>query len=320
MNMVQEKNRWKRIEEEMRRVHRCRMKAVLTLCGIGLLLGLGGCAKQTQDTVLEENGITEQIPQSTEQMPQGSGQTGAETEQTAPSNGQTGAGTEQTVQSSEENGPETDGAKDTMEAVLEQALPCVVQIYHETPEGGHIAGSGFIMEMTDDTVYLCTNRHVIAKYDDWDVYFYDGTCVPGQKAGTDDVYDVGVVAVERTAIPKEVQEKLKTVSYDLAGWEELGNAELTVGIVRIGREGDVLHTLTGSLLRKETEFLWGQGEKETEVRLAITDGDSGSAVFDENGKLVSMIFGCSQDAGGERDWGVPLRAIVSCYEKITGET
>ena len=82
----------------------------------------------------------------------------------------------------------------------------------------------------------------------------------------------------------------------------------------------MLHTLTGSLLRKETEFLWGRGEKETEVRLAVTDGDSGSAVFDENGKLVSMIFGCSQDAGGERDWGVPLRAIVSCYEKITGET
>lgn len=318
--MVQEKNWWKRIEEEMRRVHRCRMKAVLTLWGIGLLLGLGGCAEQTQDAAGEESRTTEQIPQSTEQMPQDSGQTGAETEQMAPGSGQTGTGTEQAVQSSEGTGVETDGAEDTMEAVLEQVLPCVVQIYHGTPEGGHTAGSGFIMEMTDDTVYLCTNRHVIAKYDDWDVYFYDGTCVTGSKAGTDDVYDVGVVAVDRTAIPKEVQEKLKTVSYDLSSWEELGNAELPVGIVRIGQEGNVLHTLTGSLLRKETEFLWGQGEKETEVRMAITDGDSGSAVFDENGKLVSMIFGCSQDAGGERDWGVPLRAIVSCYEKITGET
>ena len=284
MNMVQEKNWWKRIEEEMRRVHRCRMKAVLTLWGIGLLLGLGGCAEQTQDAAGEESRTTEQIPQSTEQMPQDSGQTGAETEQMAPGSGQTGTGTEQAVQSSEGTGVETDGAEDTMEAVLEQALPSVVQIYHGTPEGGHTAGSGFIMEMTDDTVYLCTNRHVIAKYDDWDVYFYDGTCVTGSKAGTDDVYDVGVVAVDRTAIPKEVQEKLKTVSYDLSSWEELGNAELPVGIVRIGQEGNVLHTLTGSLLRKETEFLWGQGEKETEVRMAITDGDSGSAVFDENGK------------------------------------
>lgn len=282
------------------------MKAVLTLWGIGLLLGLGGCAEQTQDAAREENGTTEQIQQNTEQTIQSSGQTRAETEQA--------------LQNSEGTGAETDGAKTSMEAVLEQVLPCVVQIYHETPEGGHTAGSGFIMEMTDDTVYLCTNRHVIAKYDDWDVYFYDGTCIPGKKAGTDDVYDVGVVAVDRTAIPEEVLEKLKTVSYDLAGWEGLGNAELPVGIVRIGQEGDVLHTLTGSLLRKETEFLWGRGEKETEVRMAITDGDSGSAVFDENGKLVSMIFGCSQDAGGERDWGVPLRAIVSCYEKITGET
>ena len=258
---------------------------MLTLWGIGLLLGLGGCAEQTQDAAGEESRTTEQIPQSTEQMPQDSGQTGAETEQMAPGSGQTGTGTEQAVQSSEGTGVETDGAEDTMEAVLEQALPSVVQIYHGTPEGGHTAGSGFIMEMTDDTVYLCTNRHVIAKYDDWDVYFYDGTCVTGSKAGTDDVYDVGVVAVDRTAIPKEVQEKLKTVSYDLSSWEELGNAELPVGIVRIGQEGNVLHTLTGSLLRKETEFLWGQGEKETEVRMAITDGDSGSAVFDENGNL-----------------------------------
>lgn len=42
--------------------------------------------------------------------------------------------------------------------------------------------------------------------------------------------------------------------------------------MRIGQEGNVLHMLTGSLLRKETEFLWGRGEKETEVRMAITDG------------------------------------------------
>ena len=109
---------------------------------------------------------------------------------------------------------------------------------------------------------------------------------------------MGVVAVDRTAIPKKVQEKLKTVSYDLASWEELGNAELPVGIVRIGQEGNVLHTLTGSLLRKETEFLWGQGEKETEVRMAITDGDSGSAVFDENGKLVM-----------EKDFGLDYSSI-----------
>ena len=52
---------------------------MLTLWGIGLLLGLGGCAEQTQDAAGEESRTTEQIPQSTEQMPQDSGQTGAET-------------------------------------------------------------------------------------------------------------------------------------------------------------------------------------------------------------------------------------------------
>ena len=80
MNMVQEKNWWKRIEEEMRRVHRYRMKAVLMLWGIGLLLGLGGCAEQTQDAAGEESGTTEQIPQSTEQRADrdGNGTSGTE--------------------------------------------------------------------------------------------------------------------------------------------------------------------------------------------------------------------------------------------------
>ena len=142
----------------------------------------------------------------------------------------------------------------------------------------------------------------------------------GKQSGIDDVYDVGVVAVDRTAIPKEVQEKLKTVSCDLSSWEELWQCRVA-GRNRAHRTGrQCAPHADGKSSSEETEFLWGQGEKETEVRMAITDGDSGSAVFDENGKLVSMIFGCSQDAGGERDWSVPLRAIVSCYEKITGET
>ena len=95
MNMVQEKNWWKRIEEEMRRVHRCRMKAVLTLWGIGLLLGLGGCAEQTQDAAGEESRTTERIPQSTEQMPQDSGNRTNGTGQRADRDGNGTSGTEQ---------------------------------------------------------------------------------------------------------------------------------------------------------------------------------------------------------------------------------
>jgi len=96
--MVQEKNWWKRIEEEMRRVHRCRMKAVLTLWGIGLLLGLGGCAEQTQDAAGEESRTTEQIPQSTEQMPQRTDWSGNRTNGTGQRADRDGNGTSGTEQ------------------------------------------------------------------------------------------------------------------------------------------------------------------------------------------------------------------------------
>ena len=57
---------------------------------------------------------------------------------------------------------------------LEYVRPTLVQLYHETGKG-YSAGSGYIMEITEDTIYICTNRHVVQKYDRWDVYFFDGT-------------------------------------------------------------------------------------------------------------------------------------------------
>lgn len=206
----------------------------------------------------------------------------------------------------------------SLEETLEDMRPAVVQLYHETEDGKYTAGSGFLIEISDENAYICTNRHVIEAYQEWDVFFYDGTKLQGKPVGTSEIYDVGIVKVAVESIPDVLLAELKTVHIDLTEWTQMSETESEVGLLRVDQNGGVLHTLSGSIVKKETEFLWGKGEKETEMKLAQSAGDSGSAVFDRSGNLISMVFGTSNDISGDRDWGVPLPAIIDCYEQITG--
>ena len=194
--------------------------------------------------------------------------------------------------------------------------PTVVCLQTEV-NGVTTTGSGFIMEISEEDVYICTNRHMINEYDEWNVYFFDGTSAVGEKLGVAELYDVGIVKVERANIEKETLNNLFSVKIDLSYWESIGSEEIELGMLRIGTKGEIIHTKLGILLRKQIEFLWGNGEMETELSIDQEEGDSGSALFDKEGRLISMVFGTSQDVGGERNWGVPLDAIITSYQQIT---
>lgn len=221
----------------------------------------------------------------------------------------------------EESVPATeDFSKQDMETVLESMRPAVVQLYCEMPEGGHIAASGFLIEISEEDIYICTNRHVIEGYEEWQVYFYDGTRILGHNDGVSNEYDVGVVTVSLADVPETVRQELKTVHIDVNYWKNIGNEQIDIGLLRVGQNGDILYTTLGKVLRIETDFLWGNGKKETELSMEQSQGDSGSALFDQYGNLISMVHGNSNDAGGERNWGIPLDGIISSYKEITGRT
>lgn len=207
----------------------------------------------------------------------------------------------------------------TIEENLQYMSPAMVYLYYELDDG-YIAAAGFLIEISDEQIYICTNQHVIGEYAEWDVYFYDGTKVRGNNVGTSERYDVGVLSVPRSEVSDEVLRELMTVHIDLNYWESLGNEQIDVGLLRVDKNGDVLHIICGKVLKRETDFPWGNGEKETELEIEQVQGDSGSAIFDQYGNLISMVYGTSHDIGGDRNWGIPLDAIISSYEEITGRT
>lgn len=200
---------------------------------------------------------------------------------------------------------------------LHYMLPAMVQLYHEVP-GGYNAGSGYIMEITDDTVYICSNEHVVGNFKEWDVYFYDGTVVKGKQLGTSESYDVGVVVVEKEDVPPELSERLMTVHINQTYWETLDEDDIEVGLARVDRQGGVFHTSEGWLVKIKQQFAWYGQKNHTEITARLMHGDSGSAVLDGHGNLIAMAYAYSGSPA--RYWCIPLDAILDCYEEITGRT
>lgn len=205
--------------------------------------------------------------------------------------------------------------KADLEIVLDEMRPAMVALRNEEKS---VRGSGFILELQEDVIYICTNRHVIEDYEYWEVEFYDGATVMGKKEGVSQVYDVGIVRVETASIPEQLLKQLCVVNLDLEYWNELDGKQLDVGFVSMCQAEDGDKYVTGLLLDTLAEFPWGNELRHSEFQLMFVDGDSGSAIFDETGRLISMICGSSYEdkSGRPRRWGIPLSGIATCYIEI----
>ena len=204
---------------------------------------------------------------------------------------------------------------DSIQETLEYVRPAMVQLYYST-RAGYSAGSGYIMEITEDTVYICSARHVVETHGMWDVYFFDGTRVRGSSLGCSDEFDVGVVTVSANLLPEKLMEQLMTVHIDEEYWSGLNDQRIDVGLERVDRAGGIMHVSTGTLLKVKQYFMWFDQKEHTEVTLKLEHGDSGSAILDGYGNLIGMAYAYSSSP--RRYWCVPLDGIIECYEEITG--
>ncbi len=205
-----------------------------------------------------------------------------------------------------------------MRETLEYMRPALVQLYHGTGRGGYSSGSGYIMEITEEYVYICTNRHVVEKYEEWDIYFFNGTRLPGKKLGVSEDYDVGVAVVSMKDVPASLLRQLMTVHIDKTYWDSLDQQAIEMALERVDRAGGLIHTARGNLIKVKQEFDWYEKLDHTEVTVELVHGDSGSALMDGYGNLICMAYAFSTEP--VRYWCVPLDAILTCYEEITGRT
>lgn len=217
-------------------------------------------------------------------------------------------------------------AAEASETAKQEVTPDAMQsalVYLQSEDGKEqVSGSGFITEITEELIYICTNQHVIKGNEAWTVTFADGTQASARKAGTSQVFDVGVVTVYTSDVEAAAKEKLNPVTVDLDAWlaaRDEENSQPAIRVYRMGEAGLTGECLEGKVDSVLADFTYGNGLNHTKMDISLEKGDSGSAVFDENGNLFAMAMGNSYaEEGKPVRWGVPLASLLTSYQEITG--
>ena len=211
------------------------------------------------------------------------------------------------------------GNKSTYYAVA-QSIVRVSNLRDET------FGNGFIVKIDDDMVTICTCAHVTEDCVTPKITFRDGTVRFGAVVGQDPSSDVAFICIpidgnsEKSSLSSDYVKNLRTIHIDETYWKALADdADIRLGYVCLDKNGHFRYTANGRLIKKDVKKNWNNYENVHQmlVDMEAQPGSSGSAIFDESGRLLGMIRGHSKHKDGTVEKvGVPLSEILRQYELI----
>lgn len=156
--------------------------------------------------------------------------------------------------------------------------------------GGVSTGSGFAVSSDR----LVTNRHVVAGATTLQVSTYDGQDLLVETAGTAVVADLAIVET-RSPLPAAVQ---------LAEDDpETGDPIEIIGYPGGGR----LTSTTGAVLGYQEDRLDANTDEVIVTDAPAERGSSGSPMYDEEGRVVGVVYAASSD--GARSLAVPVSTL-----------
>ena len=200
-------------------------------------------------------------------------------------------------------------------AIAEAALPSVVSL-EVRGNGGGGSGSGFIIRRDG---YILTNNHVIADAVDGgsvEVFFDDGTSVPGEIIGTSSSYDLGIVKVDKSGLTPAT----------------LGNSDaVRVGdpVVAIGSPLGLNGTVTTGVISALDRPVTAGGQEDQsfisalQTDAAINPGNSGGPLLDASGRVIgvnsaiaSLATGGDQAGSIGLGFSIPINQAKRVSEEI----
>jgi putative serine protease PepD len=152
-------------------------------------------------------------------------------------------------------------------AVAKTLLPTVVEIR----SGSDGLGSGFVY---DSNGYIMTAAHVIEGEDEVEIRLYDGTRLPGEVLGTDELNDVGVVKVDRTG--------LKAAPLAVGQTVQVGQLAIA-----IGSPFGLNETVTAGIVSSNDRVL-PDGREVIQTDAPINPGNSGGVLADRRGRVIGI--------------------------------
>lgn len=196
-------------------------------------------------------------------------------------------------------------------------LPVAVHLYAPINSYSWAEGSGFIIDIDEEYLYICTCKHVTENADIWTAYFYDGT-----KAETDLIYesssdDIAIAAIPLDEISDDTLTNLMTVHINLSYWGTLSTNRTGLFMNILGENG-LEYTQVGNLINVNATTPAMTGTY-TQYQVTTVAGNSGSGLFDGYGNLMGMVkFITLENDVVTGNYAVRLPDIVENYEELTG--
>lgn len=194
--------------------------------------------------------------------------------------------------------------------------PTLVSIYYELENNGYAYGNGFIIDMTEDAVYIASNYHVLAAFESKaSLTFYQGYKTDAYSfLGGSEEDDIAFLKIDRASLPEEVFDYLREPKISLARAYTLERGEELFRTSCFVTKPN--HTEEGSFLAYEEKIF--NGDRYTVFTVFMEKGDSGSAIYDGHGFLISMCAGVAHEGDNSLMCGVQLHKIISGYEQCSG--
>lgn len=202
-------------------------------------------------------------------------------------------------------------------------LPTIVYIENDK---SNTFGSGFIIEITDEFVTIATNEHVITNDLISDVAFFDGTVCNGSVVASDPREDMAFIRIpidgsdtDSSLTSEYVKNNLRTVHIDESYWGKLSNdCGISICYNCIQKDGSVWTNAVGTIVEKVGVRDWNNYTdiNQTIVSFTPVGGSSGSALFDEQGRLMGMMRGYTDYGTYQETIAVPLNELLDYFEVI----
>lgn len=209
-----------------------------------------------------------------------------------------------------------------IDKALEAVKGAAVHIFYST-ETINSNGSGFIVNIDDKNIIVCTNKHVVEEQRYVYINLVGGYLCKGEVIATSAKPDVAFVKIPVSSITPATLKKLKTVHINENYYERLWDRPyVTLGMYVMNSDGTEKFTHYGQVLRKSgylSEYFEGYDYACTEVSVELVKGVSGSAIIDDHGNLICMAAFYWDNKKKMEYYGVSADDIIKCYKVFLGK-
>lgn len=211
---------------------------------------------------------------------------------------------------------------DDTELVMDHFLPAFVRLKYPRS-----FGSGFVIDVTETDIIICTNYHVVKPDQSLTIYFHNGFSCAGELVGRMEGVDVAFIKVPIEKAGPDLLSDLKTVHINKGYVDGItGSSNVAVCFRTINDKAEVWRDRTGYLLAASTPIAQDVTTKYPTYFSNVTDvcafsaksygGSSGSAVLDAQGNLIAMVSYHNDIPNelGHQYFGITLNDILEAYE------